>query len=186
MGPVGQAMLHAGRTSLAILPAGRDQLRSCVALGEDGSCGVYAQRPWRCRLWGSVAWQSCQYGCVPQGGFVDDTTACVALLLWVGLDTTGAERAHYAMLIARIPGEPRLRKAIIWNLHVESNAEYPDHLKQDAARRLAAVVAGFPVRMDDLPEIVPAAQAPAVVLASMAQHLTRYDKHWRRPGMNQW
>lgn len=186
MGPVGQDMLNAGRTSLAIIPAGQDHLRSCVALADDGSCTVYGKRPFRCRLWGNVSWMACSYGCVPPGGFLDDTTACIAFLRWLSLDTDADERAHYAWLIARIPHDPLLRRAIIWSLHVNSNSEYPEHLKLDAARRLAAVIAGIPVRMDDLPEIAPAGQAGDMVQAKMEDHLTRYDKQWRRPTVEKW
>lgn len=44
----------------------------CEALGPDGRCRVYEMRPMICRLWGTSRLLPCPYGCVPDGGWVDD------------------------------------------------------------------------------------------------------------------
>ncbi len=42
-------------------PAGK-----CSALDEAGRCGVYAQRPLVCRLWGLLPAMACPHGCRPE------------------------------------------------------------------------------------------------------------------------
>ena len=48
---------------------------SCPALTVLGTCAVYDIRPILCRLWGLVEAMACPYGCMPEGGWLDDTTA---------------------------------------------------------------------------------------------------------------
>ncbi len=47
----------------------------CVALTMLRQCSVYQYRPMICRLWGMVASMRCNYGCVPEGGFLTDQQA---------------------------------------------------------------------------------------------------------------
>jgi hypothetical protein len=44
----------------------------CEALGPDGRCTVYEDRPMVCRLWGVARSCRCPYGCVPDGGFLPE------------------------------------------------------------------------------------------------------------------
>jgi hypothetical protein len=39
----------------------------CEALGPDGRCMAYDIRPLICRLWGTVEWLPCPWGCRPEG-----------------------------------------------------------------------------------------------------------------------
>lgn len=43
---------------------------ACPALGMLNRCAVREFRPMICRLWGMTAGMRCQYGCVPEGGFL--------------------------------------------------------------------------------------------------------------------
>ena len=45
----------------------------CSMLDEHGRCSVHEVRPLVCRLWGMTERMRCQYGCVPEGGFVSDS-----------------------------------------------------------------------------------------------------------------
>lgn len=47
----------------------------CEALTMLRQCGVYEARPMICRIWGMVAAMRCDYGCVPEGGFLSDAQA---------------------------------------------------------------------------------------------------------------
>lgn len=42
----------------------------CPALGPDGKCSVYEDRPMICRIWGAVEDMPCPFGCVPEGGWL--------------------------------------------------------------------------------------------------------------------
>ena len=46
----------------------------CEALTSGKRCAVYSLRPLVCRLWGAVESMKCPYGCVPEGGWLDDET----------------------------------------------------------------------------------------------------------------
>jgi hypothetical protein len=61
----------------------------CEALGPDGRCRVYAIRPMICRIWGTVEWLPCPYGCQPEGGWMRDEDALRLLLEVVRLGGTG-------------------------------------------------------------------------------------------------
>ncbi len=50
-------------------------VKSCPALTVLGTCRVYEVRPLLCRLWGLVEKMACPYGCLPEGGWLDDATA---------------------------------------------------------------------------------------------------------------
>lgn len=43
---------------------------ACPALGLLNTCTVYESRPMICRLFGMTSGMRCQYGCVPEGGFL--------------------------------------------------------------------------------------------------------------------
>lgn len=47
----------------------------CPALSFLGTCSVYEVRPLICRLWSMVEAMACPYGCMPEGGWLDDATA---------------------------------------------------------------------------------------------------------------
>lgn len=47
----------------------------CPALTFMGTCGVFEVRPLICRLWGMVEAMACPWGCMPDGGWLDDATA---------------------------------------------------------------------------------------------------------------
>jgi hypothetical protein len=47
---------------------------TCPALSMFGTCAVYDVRPMICRLWGVVEAMACPYGCMPEGGWLDDAT----------------------------------------------------------------------------------------------------------------
>lgn len=69
-----QARIHARhRITLPLLTAfatPRNPLGRCPALTDDGLCGIYADRPFICRLWGLTEQMRCPHGCVPDGGFL--------------------------------------------------------------------------------------------------------------------
>lgn len=52
---------------------------SCSMLTSDRRCSVYDIRPMICRIWGMVRKMRCPYGCVPEGGFMDDADAMLLL-----------------------------------------------------------------------------------------------------------
>jgi hypothetical protein len=52
----------------------------CEALGPDGRCLAYRLRPLICRLWGTVDWLPCPWGCRPVGGWLPNETAFRLLL----------------------------------------------------------------------------------------------------------
>jgi Fe-S-cluster containining protein len=47
----------------------------CRALTVLRRCAVYEHRPMICRLWGMVPTMRCNYGCIPEGGFLTDQQA---------------------------------------------------------------------------------------------------------------
>lgn len=47
----------------------------CAALTMLNRCGVYDVRPAVCRLWGTTRSMRCNFGCVPEGGFLSDAQA---------------------------------------------------------------------------------------------------------------
>lgn len=111
----------------------------CPALDRQGNCAVYARRPFICRFWGVVSWMSCPHGCVPEGGFLDDTTALNAMIDWSVIDETDAEQLGFAReLRARVAVQAHLRKALIWRIFVYANASiYGPHDRMQASARLA-------------------------------------------------
>lgn len=45
---------------------------TCPALSALGTCSVYRLRPMICRVWGLTELLACPYGCMPEGGWLDD------------------------------------------------------------------------------------------------------------------
>lgn len=52
---------------------------TCRYLTFAGQCAVYNVRPMICRLWGLTEAMRCPYGCVPEGGFLDDVDGLALL-----------------------------------------------------------------------------------------------------------
>jgi Fe-S-cluster containining protein len=75
----------------------------CPALTMFRQCGVYEVRPLICRIWGAVASMRCNYGCVPEGGFLTDHDA-MRLLAQVN-ELAGDDRAaaEYRAVLAADP-----------------------------------------------------------------------------------
>lgn len=61
---------HTGVT-LPLIHAGAP----CRALTVLRRCSVYDHRPIICRLWGATPSMRCDYGCIPEGGFLTDRQA---------------------------------------------------------------------------------------------------------------
>lgn len=61
----------------------------CEALGPDGRCLAYEKRPLICRIWGTVEWLPCPWGCRPEGGWLPDETAFRLMLEAVELGGSG-------------------------------------------------------------------------------------------------
>ncbi len=51
----------------------------CDALTSEGKCAVYEIRPAICHLWGTARALRCPWGCVPEGGWVDDVEGMALL-----------------------------------------------------------------------------------------------------------
>lgn len=63
-------------------PAGPDRpdrALVCSALTGDNRCAQYDLRPTICRLWGMTRAMQCTYGCVPEGGYLSERDAYLAL-----------------------------------------------------------------------------------------------------------
>ena len=117
LGETGTVMASAPRVGREAPRFGR-----CPALGPDGGCTIYAQRPFICRFWGVTSWLRCPHGCVPEGGFLDDDTALAALIDWSLIDETDPQQLEFAeSLRRRLALEPRVRKALIWRMFVYAN-----------------------------------------------------------------
>jgi hypothetical protein len=61
----------------------------CPALGSDGRCTVYEDRPMICRLWGAVPEMSCPHGCEP---VLDDEQGAKLLRMSIALGGGPSER----------------------------------------------------------------------------------------------
>ncbi len=77
------AMIEIERERIAdrhgrIIPDGAfalDDRKHCPALAPDGQCGVYDDRPFICRLWGTTRSMRCRHGCMPASGFTPEPVA---------------------------------------------------------------------------------------------------------------
>lgn len=78
-----------GRT-LPLIHAGSP----CTALTILRRCSIYEHRPLICRLWGMTASMRCDYGCIPEGGFLTDRQAyeLIAQVAELAGDHEGAEQ----------------------------------------------------------------------------------------------
>lgn len=52
----------------------------CTHLTSDNSCGIYADRPMICRLWGATDSMPCPHGCVPAAGHLPGVEAVELML----------------------------------------------------------------------------------------------------------
>ncbi|AZM47873.1 hypothetical protein DMB38_20610 [Streptomyces sp. WAC 06738] len=85
------------------LPLGQKGGTTCSALDvEGGRCRIYEDRPLICRIWGVVKSLECPWGCVPEGGHLDDTEGLrlVNLSLWYGGSPLAIEPGRYDELAA--------------------------------------------------------------------------------------
>lgn len=80
-GPIGMSLRERGRIiERARKPVTCGSYASCSMLTDDRRCSVYDIRPMICRLWGLLNSMRCPYGCIPEGGLLDDAEG-VRLLL---------------------------------------------------------------------------------------------------------
>lgn len=90
------------------LPDGQHLSTTCSALDQARLvCRVYQDRPMVCRIWGLIEALACPYGCVPEGGYLDDLEGLrlMNLSLWYGGAATAVDPAKWDALVA-IPGVP--------------------------------------------------------------------------------
>lgn len=59
----------------------------CPALGQFGTCSVYADRPFVCRIWGLVESMACPWGCMPEGGWLDEAKGRELMAAAIRLDS---------------------------------------------------------------------------------------------------
>ncbi|WBB94102.1 hypothetical protein [Verrucosispora sp. WMMC514] len=81
-----KGLCHESCNAIVMTPLERGRIRErgvdispldmpCPALTPLRRCSVRDIRPMICRLWGLVESMACPHGCVPEGGFLDETTA---------------------------------------------------------------------------------------------------------------
>jgi hypothetical protein len=75
----------------------------CPALGSDGACQVYGDRPTVCRLWGSVEALPCPHGCTPLAGRLPDVDSTRILGETLALD---GPRTRDHSLAATLAADP--------------------------------------------------------------------------------
>jgi hypothetical protein len=89
----------------------------CEALGPDGRCQAYSIRPLICRLWGTVDWLPCPWGCRPVGGWLPNDVAFRLILEAEQIGGTGhpvppeafeqlRNPARVAEIVAELGGKP--------------------------------------------------------------------------------
>lgn len=119
-GPIGMSPLERERITgsgfpwvdgqVVPMPDGSVGGTVCSALDQRRlRCRVYDVRPLVCRIWGLVEALKCPWGCVPEGGHLDDVQGLRLMnsALWYGGDAKGIEPAEWERLLRRRP-EARL------------------------------------------------------------------------------
>jgi hypothetical protein len=82
---------------------------TCPALTMLGTCQVHQIRPMICRLWGLVEAMACPYGCMPEGGWLDDTTAMELLARSIEIGgRTGTLDAPSVAQVRRLMADRRI------------------------------------------------------------------------------
>ncbi|MEU1552232.1 YkgJ family cysteine cluster protein [Streptomyces scabiei] len=94
------------------LPGGKSAGTTCSALDQKRlRCRVYEERPMVCRLWGLVKALECPWGCVPEGGHLDDIEGMRLLNLsqWHGGAAQGVSPARWE----KVAAHPRYREVLV-------------------------------------------------------------------------
>jgi hypothetical protein len=100
---------------VATLALGQKAGTTCSALDQKSlRCRVYDDRPMVCRIWGVVKALECPWGCVPEGGLLDDLEGLrlMNLALWYGGSVHGVEPERWEKLAAR-PGLARVMASFL-------------------------------------------------------------------------
>jgi Fe-S-cluster containining protein len=102
-------------------------LTACPALGMLKTCTVYEVRPLICRLWGMTPGMRCQYGCVPEGGFLsaEQTYGFLARAAELAGDTATAEQMR-----AVFRDDPVLAERMMMRLQRERDLKYEDKVRR--------------------------------------------------------
>lgn len=120
------------------LPDGTTAGTTCSALDQKRlRCRVYENRPMICRLWGLVEALKCPWGCIPEGGHLDDIEGMRLLNLsqWYGGAAGGVSPERWE----RVAAHPQYR-ATLAQLLVESRPvrEEPRIIQASIRRRPAS------------------------------------------------
>jgi Fe-S-cluster containining protein len=104
---------------------------ACPALGMLKTCLAYEVRPLICRLWGMTPGMRCQYGCVPEGGFLtgEQTYTFLARAAELAGDDATARRMREAFEM-----NPALAEGILLRLQRERDLDYEARVQKAGAR----------------------------------------------------
>ncbi|MEV5268247.1 YkgJ family cysteine cluster protein [Streptomyces werraensis] len=117
-----------------VLADGRVAGTTCSALDQKSMrCRVYEDRPMVCRVWGLIKALECPWGCVPEGGHLDDLEGLrlVNAAAWFGGARGAVDPASWDALVAR----PEIVRQLL--AHVEKPVKEPAVVQTVAARRAA-------------------------------------------------
>lgn len=100
---------------------------ACPALGVLKTCLAYEVRPLICRLWGMTPGMRCQYGCVPEGGFLtaEQTYGFLARAAELAGDDATAEKMREVFRT-----NPELAEKMMLRLQRERDLAYEDRVRR--------------------------------------------------------
>jgi Fe-S-cluster containining protein len=100
---------------------------ACPALGMLKTCMVYEVRPLICRLWGMTPGMRCQYGCVPEGGFLTGAQTYGFLARAAELAGDDATATQMREVFRR---DPVLAERLMMRLQRERDLAYEDRVRR--------------------------------------------------------
>ena len=109
------------------LPDGQSAASACPALDQKKlRCRVYEDRPTLCRLWGLLKSLECPWGCVPEGGHLDDVAGMRLwnLAQWYGGDPAGIEPERWETAAANPQYQQELARLLEENRPVREEPRF--------------------------------------------------------------